>query len=131
MTTFIKQNKLLTIVAVVFIFGIALYTYSASSGSPGVSSSGLLATSDASSATSQQLLVVLANLRTIRLNQAIFSDPVFLSLADFGVVISPESVGRRNPFLPFAGTSTVQQAAIQTTSTVVPTVSIRQTPAAK
>lgn len=106
MITFIKQNKLLTIVAVIFIFGVAYYTFSSS----GNSTQPVLSTSSdaSSSAATQQLLVVLANLRTIRLDDTVFKDPVFLSLSDFGVVISPEAVGRRNPFAPFTGTSTTQ-----------------------
>jgi hypothetical protein len=107
MLTFIKQNKLLSIVAALFIFGITFYTFTSSGGNSG--SSALLNTSDVSnSAASQQLLVTLANLHTIRLDGTIFNDPVYLSLTDYGVVIAPENVGRRNPFVPFSGTSTPQ-----------------------
>ena len=107
MLTFIKQNKVLTIVAALVIFGIAIYSFSSSGGSS--SNGSLLSSSNAAdSAASQQLLVTLANLHTIRLDGTIFSDPVYLSLTDFGTVISPESVGRRNPFAPFTGSSTPQ-----------------------
>lgn len=53
----------------------------------------------------QELLATLANLRKIELNKSIFTDPVFISLNDFGVVIPKEPLGRRNPFLPAAGAS--------------------------
>ncbi len=107
MITFVTQNKLLTVIAILFIFGVAYYTFSSSGNN---SAQPILSTSTdaSSSATTQKLLVVLANLRTIRLDDAVFKDPVFLSLSDFGVVISPEAVGRRNPFAPFTGTSTNQ-----------------------
>lgn len=49
---------------------------------------------------SEELLVTLSNLHVIRLDDSIFSDPIFLSLSDFGVTIPPEQVGRRNPFAP-------------------------------
>ena len=49
---------------------------------------------------SKELLVTLTNLRTIRLDDSIFSDPSFISLADYGVTIPPQPVGRRNPFAP-------------------------------
>lgn len=49
---------------------------------------------------SEELLVTLGNLHTIRLDDALFKNPVFLSLSDFGVTIPPEQVGRRNPFAP-------------------------------
>jgi hypothetical protein len=116
MITFIKQNKLLSIVAVLFVFGVAYYTFMSS----GNTAQPTLTSSDsAPSAQTQQLLVVLANLRTIRLDDAVFKDPVFLSLTDFGVVISPEAVGRRNPFAPFVGTSTNQT---RISSTILPPV---------
>ncbi len=49
---------------------------------------------------SQDLLLSLTTLSMIQLNPDIFTDPVFLSLSDFGVQIPPEVVGRRNPFAP-------------------------------
>lgn len=67
--------------------------------SPG-SSGPLLSSGESVSPVSQELLVTLGNLRTIRLDETIFADPVFVSLSDFGVVIPPEAIGRRNPFAP-------------------------------
>ena len=100
MITFIKQNLVLTVVVALFVFGVVYYAVFVSKGN-----SALLSSSSAlgdQTPQSQQLLVVLANLRTIQLNQAVFVDPVYLSLSDYGVLISPEAAGRRNPFLPFA-----------------------------
>jgi hypothetical protein len=101
MLTFIKQNRLLAVVVALFVFAILYYAFFMNKGSSValLSSGGGLGNT---SPQSQQLLVVLANLRTIQLNDAVFKDPVFLSLNDFGVVITPENAGRRNPFLPFA-----------------------------
>lgn len=111
MFTFIKQNKLFVIVAILFVLGVSYYAFSSSGSGP----ASTLTTSgnDDVSAASQQLLVVLANLRTIRLDDSIFKDQVFLSLTDYGVVISPENVGRRNPFAPFSST-TPNQPVINT-----------------
>lgn len=53
----------------------------------------------------QALLVTLAGLNTIRLDGSIFSDPVFVSLTDFGVVLPSQPSGRRNPFLPIGSTN--------------------------
>lgn len=66
----------------------------------------LLVASSSPSPVSQDLLVTLSNLRTIALDETIFSDPVFMSLSDFGVVIPPEAIGRRNPFAPLGAAST-------------------------
>ena len=111
MTTFIKQNKVLMLVVTLFVFGIVYYTFFVSKGSTTtLLSTG--ATLGDQTQQSQQLLVVLANLRTIQLNDAIFSDPTYLSLTDFSVAITPETVGRHNPFLPFTFTGTTTQQKI-------------------
>lgn len=101
MMTFLKQNKLLVVIAVIVLGVVAYYGFSASGGG---STALLSSDAQAPSTESQQLLVILANLKTIQLDPSVFSDPVFLSLTDFGVVISQEDVGRRNPFAPFSST---------------------------
>lgn len=91
---FLKNNKILTGVLVLAVFGVlyfALYSYQ---------STPALTASDQVSPVSQQLLVTLSNLHTIRLDGSIFADPAFQSLTDFGVVIPSQPAGRRNPFLP-------------------------------
>ncbi len=60
---------------------------------------------------SQNLLVALSNLHTIKLNGAIFQDPAFQSLSDFGVTIPPQPTGRRNPFAPLGSTQTAASAS--------------------
>ena len=62
--------------------------------------SALLTTNDGTSPLSQEILLTLGQLHTIRLDPAIFTDPVFASLTDFGVTITPQNAGRRNPFAP-------------------------------
>lgn len=60
---------------------------------------------------SQELIATLGKLHTITLDQTVFSDPVFVSLNDFGVTIPPEATGRRNPFAPVGaatGTTTAR-----------------------
>jgi len=56
---------------------------------------------DETNSVSRELVITLSNLNTIRLDDSIFKDPVFLSLSDFGVQIPLQNVGRRNPFAPF------------------------------
>jgi hypothetical protein len=48
----------------------------------------------------QALIDQLLALRSLRLDETIFSDPLFKSLKDFSEPIPPEPVGRANPFLP-------------------------------
>lgn len=81
-------------VAVIVLAGYIYFTYFSGS------SSGALLTTSESSPLSSDLLTTLSSLHTIKLDNAIFSDPIYLSLTDFGVQIPPENVGRRNPFAP-------------------------------
>jgi hypothetical protein len=92
---FLKQNKIPILLGVVLLA--ALYVYMAYFSSP---TSATLTASDSSTSVSQDLLLQLQNLHTIKLDNSIFSEPAFQSLTDFGVTIPPEAVGRRNPFLP-------------------------------
>ena len=63
----------------------------------------LLVTEDFSGATSEadrDLVTTLLQLRAVTLDGAIFEDPAFRGLRDFGIQIVPEPVGRPNPFAP-------------------------------
>ena len=50
--------------------------------------------------------MTLQSIHSIKLDNSIFTDPVFVSLTDFGVTIPPENVGRPDPFVPLGGTGT-------------------------
>lgn len=107
---FFKQNKLLIGVAIVGLLGALYYfVFMGSTAAPVFTETEV---SDDTGVT-QELLVTLSNLRSVELNGSIFTDPVFMSLTDFGVVIPQEPVGRRNPFMPYAGGG-------QTTSSIKP-----------
>ncbi len=58
---------------------------------------------DEASAVDGDLLKTLGKLKKLRLNDSIFSDPVWQSLRDFGRTLSPEPKGRANPFAPLSG----------------------------
>jgi len=96
MFNFIKGN--LTLVLGIGFIALALFVYLNFFSNS--TSEALLASADAQSPLSQELLVTLSNLHTIRLDDSIFTDPLFQSLTSFGVELPPENVGRRNPFLP-------------------------------
>lgn len=69
---------------------------------------------------SQEILATLGNLRTIKLDNSVFSDPLFLSLSDFGVTIPPAAAGRRNPFAPVGANNAPAQKATTTSTTPPP-----------
>ena len=66
----------------------------------GGGTSATLTASDSGSPLSTDILVTLQSIHSIKLDNSIFSDPVFMSLSDFGVTIPSQNVGRRNPFAP-------------------------------
>ncbi len=49
------------------------------------------------------LLPILLNLKSLRLEGSVFDDPTFQSLENFGVEIPVEPLGRKNPFAPLPG----------------------------
>ena len=105
MMDFFKSNKLVSVGVGILLLGIGYYLFFMQHGSTAPVT---VTDSAGTSPVSQNLLVTLANLRTIKLNDSIFRDPAFQSLTDFGVVIPPEPAGRRNPFETFSGTASTQ-----------------------
>jgi hypothetical protein len=53
----------------------------------------------------QDLVALLFELKSIRLDNALFEDPLFSSLQDFGQDLVAEPVGRNNPFAPLPGST--------------------------
>lgn len=95
-----KNKKIAGLAVGVVLLGLVYYVYSSSG-----SSALLTSSEEATSPLSQEILTVLGELRTITLDPALFSDPVFVSLTDFGVTIPPQQAGRRNPFAPVGAPS--------------------------
>ena len=92
------KNILLLIAAVVLLF--IAYTILFRGDAPGE----LLSTEEPqgpAAAAERELLGLLIDLKEIELDNAIFSDPAFRSLRDFGQELTPLPIGRANPFAPF------------------------------
>lgn len=114
MLALLKKN--LIPIGVVVAAAAALYYFASSGSSPLLTSS-----ADVESPVSQEVLMTLGNLRTIKLDNSIFSDPLFKSLSDFGVSIPPAAAGRRNPFAPVGQGGSVRTATTTTqTGTTTP-----------
>ena len=92
---FIKDNK--AYIALIILIVLGFWGYSLYSG--GTPSAAIITTTDRSPL-SQDVLATLSSLHTITLDSSIFTDPLFVSLSDFGVQIPAEAAGRRNPFAP-------------------------------
>ena len=66
--------------------------------SPGANSASVL---DGASSITQDFLSLLLSVKSIKLDDAVFSDPVFLSLQDSSILLVPDGTeGRPNPFAP-------------------------------
>lgn len=95
--SFIRNNLPVIIFFAVCIAGLYLYQTYFVSGTP----ADVLSTESATPTLSgSALLSSLSDLRAVTLDGAIFNDPVFDSLIDYGINIPPEPVGRPNPFAP-------------------------------
>lgn len=55
------------------------------------------------SAIGRNLVAALSKLKSVAIDTAFFKDPIFNSLIDFNVQITPQEVGRNNPFSPIGG----------------------------
>jgi hypothetical protein len=97
---FLKNNK----VAIGGGIALALVVYIYFSYFSGGSSASLTA-SDSGTPLSSNILITLQSVNSIKLDNSIFTDPVFVSLSDFGVSIPSQNVGRRNPFAPLGAAS--------------------------
>lgn len=63
-------------------------------------------------------LVVLLNVKNIKLDDSIFSDPAFATLRDSSIILTPDGTeGRPNPFAPIGSDSTVPAGNTNTTNT--------------
>ena len=97
------KNIAILLVLGTLVAGVVWYSFLRDNSAPK-----LLVTEDltASSAIDSDVVAILLQLRAVSLAGTIFTDPVFMSLRDYGSQIIPEPVGRENPFAPLKATST-------------------------
>lgn len=97
MNLFNKYRNVLTAL-VVIVVGFVVYSMFFTGGDTRT-----LVTEDvdpAQTAVEQELITLLLELRSIRLDLSLFDDVDFRSLTDFSQELVPEPVGRPNPFSP-------------------------------
>ena|SRR5258708_6305657 len=97
---FIKNNLVAILILAACAAGLVMYqNYFAPPPSSGV----LASQTATSSPLGGDLLSAILELKTVNLDPGIFSDPVFVSLVDYGTVIPTQPIGRPNPFAPLSG----------------------------
>jgi len=112
------MRYLLSIMGLVAVVGMGYFTVAQYVNVAHGQSSLLVAQSSESvSADGAQVLALLGRLQSLKLDGRIFSSPDFLALQDWGVSITPQTVGRQNPYLPVANAS---PAVASTTKVALP-----------
>ncbi|HVU06664.1 MAG TPA: hypothetical protein VHE10_02655 [Candidatus Paceibacterota bacterium] len=107
-----SKRNLFIALALIIAVGVAGYLYTTRDRS----SSDLLVEDFIATSTvsvDSDLLATLRQLKKLRLDDAIFSSPAWLSLKDFGQVIPPQAPGRPNPFAPIDGGVTAATSTVR------------------
>lgn len=92
-------KKFKTVIIVVLVIAIAFVAYSYFFAKPTEPVLSVQAVSTTPSV-DQDLIAILLQLKSIKLDDAIFSDSAFKSLQDFSQELVQEPIGRNNPFAP-------------------------------
>ena len=100
MLDIVKKNKFLFIGVAILVAGFVWYGMSERQPEGLLTSESGVGGTTAQTAAERELLNTLLELRAIRLDGEIFSDPGFAALRDFSTDIVSEPIGRRNPFAP-------------------------------
>jgi hypothetical protein len=107
--SFILRYKFIILTVAILVAGAAWWGLSGSGTSPS-----LLSTEGGTSglsAADQNLVATLLQLRAVKLDGTIFTEPTFRALQDFSTQIVPEPVGRPNPFAPITVQATSTAAS--------------------
>jgi hypothetical protein len=94
------KNNLINILVVAVLVAAAFYAYTYFSG--GDENQAVLVTTPQEEI-GADLLEILTNLQTLKLDDSLFASPTFRNLKNFQVELTPEPVGRDNPFAPYSG----------------------------
>ncbi len=104
MSSIIKNIIILAVVAIILILAYVFFLKPAPDQSALTSSTGTSTTSTTSTGSSAiggDFLTVLLNVKSIKLDDSIFSDPAFATLRDSSIqLVSDGTEGRPNPFAP-------------------------------
>lgn len=89
-----------TIIFIIVILVLALvYFYFAGGEAPAAT----LLTGTGSGGVGAVELSLLNQMKSLQIDTSLFKDPAYVSLIDYSVAITPQNVGRPNPFAPITG----------------------------
>jgi len=105
-----KKVIIVTLIAVLGFIGYSIFL------KPAPQAESLLKNSDSREVNvlGQEIIRSLSRIQSLRLDQSLFSDPIYLRLVDDSVEIPEPAVGRLNPFepLPIENTVSVEQDSV-------------------
>ncbi len=91
-----NNNRIVVLVIVLLV--VAFFAYGLFFTSSSDSSEGVVTTS--TSGITQEVSVLLADLKSIHFSEGVFTNPKFTRLSDFSLTLIPFPAGRTNPFAP-------------------------------
>lgn len=93
-------NKYKNIIIIVAVIGLAFVVYTFLFGGEKGAALSSQDVNPSQTAVEQELIALLLELRSIKLDVSLFDSEEFISLQDFSQELVPEPVGRTNPFAP-------------------------------
>jgi len=93
---------------------VAVIAYFYFSGGSAPSSQASLQVQAGSVTPGSQVLALLNQIQSLRIDRSLFSDPGYKSLQDYSVAIPPQGVGRADPFAPLPGDAVSAPASAAT-----------------
>ncbi len=110
-----QTNKIITVIVILVVLGGGYFFFFKSSPTPTAS---LVSTTESNKFVGQDILDLVNTLKTVSIDPAIFSGPLFQHLHDFTVAPEVQSQGRTNPFAPIGSENGVQILSTTTSSVV-------------
>ena len=92
------------LISVIVIAAIAYFYFTGQTGTP--STSLITDTSSENDIVGSQVLGLLSQIQTLKIDKSFFDDPGFRTLIDYTVPVTQQNVGRQNPFAPIPGEQT-------------------------
>jgi hypothetical protein len=97
------NSRLPEIGAIVLVLAAIGYYFYSGGSAPAASSSFTI--SSATTSVGTDVVNLLNQIKSLRIDTSLFQAPVYESLTDFSVMVPPESIGKSNPFIPLGGSS--------------------------
>lgn len=114
------SKKPIIIGALVIIAVLLVYFYSSSTPqdtSSSLDTVGTTSTDSSASVVGTQVLILLNQIKSLRIDPTLFNTPVYKSLVDHTVVVPEQNVGKPNPFVLYFGTTPPAPEPVKKTTT--------------